>query len=92
MGVGQGEGICFAFFHEFESSLVQEFEFFWEFSLFQEFCKIREMAFHDCCLGTANWLSDGEKNCIEYSLFGVFIIIIIIIIIGSSSSIYIVVL
>ena len=32
-------------FHEFELSLVQEFELFQEFSLFQEFCethKIRE--------------------------------------------------
>jgi len=37
-----GAGICSSLFHEFKSSLVQEFKYFQEFSLFQEFCEISQ--------------------------------------------------
>jgi len=35
MGVGQGAGISSSLFCEFETSLVQEFELFWEFRDFR---------------------------------------------------------
>ena len=43
MGVGQGAGIS-SLFHEFESSLVQEFKLFCEFGLFfREFHESRKI-------------------------------------------------
>ena len=42
IGSGQGAGLWSSLFCEFESSLGQEFELIWEFSLFQKFREICE--------------------------------------------------
>ena len=75
-GVGQGAENLF---HKF--SLFLEFNLFCKFKLFHEFGEIREL--RDRCSGTG-WSIGSlgtEKNCIEYSLFCIFIIIIVTIII-----------
>ena len=77
---GGQEGICSTLLHEFESSLVQEFEYFWEF---REFCDFWHFVITAWGL-SATWLSGGEKNCIVYSLCCILIMIIIIIIFTSS--------
>jgi len=95
MGVDWGHESAFSCFHEFESSLVQEFklfqefELFWEFALFQKFCEIlkNSQAWHSAIAAgvlALDWSLGGEKNCIVYSLFCIVIIIIIIIILSSS--------
>jgi len=41
MGVGQGQGaIGSSLFHDFQSSLVWEFEPLWDFVFFHKFCEI----------------------------------------------------
>jgi len=90
MKIGQGAGGFQHFsFLEFNSSLVQEFKFF--FSLgFRSFSGFWHFAITAWEL-SVNQSSSGEKNCVVYSLFCIFIIIIGIIITISSSSIYFVV-
>jgi len=78
-GVGRGTGILFllSLFCEFESSLVREFELFWEFSLCQEFCKtLRNLRVPGPVVTAqglaANRSSGGEKialyiDCFAYS-------------------------
>ena len=83
--VGRGAGVGSSIFCEFKSSLVQEFQLFWEFSLSGNFAKFAlsvSLGFHDRCSGTGCKLIIGwGENCIVYSLFCIFIVMIITIII-----------
>ena len=74
MGVGQGEGILFLVSLKFSASST----FFCEFGKFCEFLWVLRLPWSLLRDWLHNQASGGEKDCIVYSLFSIFIIIIII--------------
>jgi len=83
MGLGWGTGICSSVFHKFKSSLVWEFELYWEFGFLEEFRKNFQL------LGSAitaqgliaNWSLGGEKTvlyivCFAYSLLPLVVVVL----------------